>query len=313
MPSRWWWFRHGYWPRGRAYRTMARECRDPRTFQEKLARRMVYDRNPLLVTFADKLAVRDYVTGAVGPTYLPALHDVAARAGAIRWDSLPDECAVKVNHASGGTILITRTADPTVPLPPADADRGFGRHVVHPVQAEPCRMAALVDGWLGREYSWGPGGRPEWAYQHVPRRVFVEELLPLSADGSPPVEYKFLMFHGQCSHLYVFRRRARAGTMSWPIAEWAVMTPQWVRVPVAMDPGLLPPDSTQPERPDRLAEMLEVAEALAAPVDFVRVDLYAIGDRVVFGELTNYPASGRTRFEPPDFDRELGTYWTQDY
>jgi hypothetical protein len=30
--------------------------------------------------------------------------------------------------------------------------------------------------------------------------------------------------------------------------------------------------------------MIEVAERLGADLDFVRVDLYTIGDRVVFGE-----------------------------
>jgi TupA-like ATPgrasp len=44
-------------------------------------------------------------------------------------------------------------------------------------------------------------------------------------------------------------------------------------------------------------------------VDLVRVDLYDLGDRVVFGELTNYPTSGRERFSPSQWDTTFGSYW----
>ena len=43
-----------------------------------------------------------------------------------------------------------------------------------------------------------------------------------------------------------------------------------------------------------------------AETDFVRVDLYSLPDRVVVGELTNYPERSYTIFDPPGFDEELG-------
>jgi hypothetical protein len=55
--------------------------------------------------------------------------------------------------------------------------------------------------------------------------------------------------------------------------------------------------------------MIEVAEALGAETDMVRVDLYDLDGRVVFGELTSYPLGGRLRFDPPEFDRILGQWW----
>ena len=56
--------------------------------------------------------------------------------------------------------------------------------------------------------------------------------------------------------------------------------------------------------------MLDVAERLAAPFDFVRVDLYALEERIVFGELTIYPASGHGEFDPPEYGRIIGDLWT---
>jgi hypothetical protein len=52
-----------------------------------------------------------------------------------------------------------------------------------------------------------------------------------------------------------------------------------------------------------------VAERLAQEFDFVRVDLYALGDRIVVGELTHYPTGGNKSFEPPEWDARLGALW----
>ena len=52
--------------------------------------------------------------------------------------------------------------------------------------------------------------------------------------------------------------------------------------------------------------MITVAEKLASDFPFVRVDLYNINGRIVFGELTFYPWSGYVKFEPDEFDFSLG-------
>ena len=45
--------------------------RRPRTFRDKVRYKMLRDHRPLLVTFADKAAVRTHVAAAVGEHYLP--------------------------------------------------------------------------------------------------------------------------------------------------------------------------------------------------------------------------------------------------
>ncbi len=56
--------------------------------------------------------------------------------------------------------------------------------------------------------------------------------------------------------------------------------------------------------------MIGIAERLAVETDFVRVDLYDLPDRVVFGELSSFPAGGDSPFEPACFDLEFGRHWT---
>jgi len=81
---------------------------------------------------------------------------------------------------------------------------------------------------------------------------------------------------------------------------------EWVIVVSAL-PGT-PAERAGIETGDRI---VEVAEALGQETDFVRVDLYETGDRVVFGELTNYPSGGeKNNFTPPSYDDELGRLWT---
>lgn len=51
------------------------------------------------------------------------------------------------------------------------------------------------------------------------------------------------------------------------------------------------------------------ARELSNGFDFLRVDLYDVGDRVVFGEFTLYPSGGRHPFQPSSWDYRLGAFW----
>ncbi len=67
--------------------------------------------------------------------------------------------------------------------------------------------------------------------------------------------------------------------------------------------GMPPIDEPQP--PDCLDAMLEMAELLAHDFAFVRVDLYDQG-KPVFGEFSFTPRSGALLFDPPEWDERLG-------
>jgi hypothetical protein len=63
------------------------------------------------------------------------------------------------------------------------------------------------------------------------------------------------------------------------------------------------------ERPASLSQMIDAAEKLSDGMSFVRVDLYEINGQPRFGELTFYPASAAEIFDPPEYDRFVGSYW----
>ena len=63
--------------------------------------------------------------------------------------------------------------------------------------------------------------------------------------------------------------------------------------------------------PSTFGVMRAVAESLARDFDFVRVDLYALGERMVVGEMTHYPKAGNKPFQPLEWDIRLGALWPE--
>jgi hypothetical protein len=274
-----------------------RSTRRPATFNQKVRYKMLHDRRPILTLFADKVAVRDYVARTIGADYLPEAYQVATEPAELRWDRFPREFACKVSHASGGAILVTESADPAVALPDYTPS-GHPRWRVHPDAFDPRRAAAILRRWLETPYGWS-GFKREWAYRNVLPRILVEEFLRPPEGGVPP-DYKFYVFGGRTRLIELHQGRFERFVVDRYTRDWAYWPFRWVGV----DPSGVPA-----ARPEALDEMLFLAEELSAGLDFVRVDLYLVGRRIVFGELTHYPAGGSGRFDPPEVDATLGAFW----
>ena len=59
-------------------------------------------------------------------------------------------------------------------------------------------------------------------------------------------------------------------------------------------------------KPDNYEEMKRITEILAQDFPHVRVDLYSVNNKILFGELTFYNASGYMKYEPDEFDYNIG-------
>ncbi len=62
------------------------------------------------------------------------------------------------------------------------------------------------------------------------------------------------------------------------------------------------------EKPMNFEQMKKLARQLSKDIPFVRIDFYEINDKVYFGELTFYPASGFSGFDPEQWDHKLGEW-----
>ena len=273
---------------------LARTAR-PRTFTDKVRYKMLRDRRAIIVTFADKWAARQYVSSVIGPGQLPEAYGAVDRPADLLDLDLPASYVVKPTHGSGAVVVVSPRADPDARLPPAEHSWVYCH--VRPAFADRAHLAAIAAHWMGQLYGQGPNR--EWVYGEIPPRVLVEELLE-GPDGSLPDDHKLFVFHGRCHFVQVDGGRFGRRTQDF-------FTPSWEHLPFSGGPPFADPP---PPRPDRLAGMIELAERLAAPTDFVRVDLYLLPDRIVLGELTNYPAGGDSPFFPESFNEVFGRPWT---
>jgi hypothetical protein len=244
----------------------------PKTFSEKLLRRALFDQNPLWRICADKYAVRDYVEQIAGSNILPQLYCLAADPRDIPFTKLPDRFVVKPTHGSGWVSIVRDRAT----LDIAD-------------------LVSRCEYWLSQNYAHR---HHERIYQDIPRRIIVEELIDDGTEGAP-VDYKFYVFHGKVKMI-----EAIFGRFSNPFVYHCNCDWKQIQVGIAY-----PPANLEVTPPKLLNELIRVAEMLGKDLEFIRVDLYATDERIVFGELTTTPGAGLDRFHPETFDRYLGSLW----
>lgn len=269
--------------------------RNPTTFREKVRYKMLRDHRQLVVTFADKAAVREHVSRVIGERYLPRAYAIVNDPQDLLSVDWPESYVVKPTHGSGAAIVVSPTAPADARLP--EARWGWVYRHVRPDFANPQDIMAIAKGWVAKLYGQGPNR--EWVYGRVPRQVIVEELLA-GADGGIPDDYKFFIFHGRCAFVQVDSGRFGRRTQDF-------YRPDWGRVPMSGGPPWADPERA---RPAHLDEMIRLAEQLGESTDFVRVDLYDVDGRIVFGELTSFPAGGDSPFNPARYDTEFGRPWT---
>ena len=167
--------------------------RQPVSFNEKQIWKLAKDRRPLLTTFADKVAVRDYVARVVGPDVLTELYAVVTDPTELDLAELPDQFVVKPNHASG---LIWIVVDRLSSLGVGSGGQASTPSGTFASTWDALDWDLLVDtcrGWLGVNYA---DVELEWWYRNIPPQILVEELL-LDPVGQIPPDYKFYVFDGR--------------------------------------------------------------------------------------------------------------------
>ena len=253
--------------------------KNPKSFNEKICWRKIYDHNPLFPKIVDKYKVNDYLIKKLGKkeaeNIIIPLYHVTDKPKTIPFDKLPDEYIIKANHGSGTNIFV------------------FNEKDINKKQ-----IIKQCKNWLKEPYGIF---RHEWAYQKIKRKIIIQKLIR-DKEGNIPKDFKFHVFHGKTFMIQVneglfFDKENRTLTLFTP--EWKKFDLFWEFKP-----------NIHVDKPKNFKKMLMLAEKLAEDFDYVRVDLYDLGDEIKFGELTIYPTSGQAKVNPKSFDFKVGENWT---
>jgi hypothetical protein len=79
--------------------------KNPRSFNEKVLYRKLFERDSRIPQLADKIAVRDYVAQKIGEQYLVPLIATYGSSKEINFDALPDKCSENEFHVRGEYLL----------------------------------------------------------------------------------------------------------------------------------------------------------------------------------------------------------------
>lgn len=244
----------------------------PQTYSEKLIWLAIHYKNPRIAQLTDKCEMKKHIAELVGPEHVVPMIGVYENVNDIDWDALPKRFAAKstAGWANHQVILVP------------DKDK-----------LDRDRLKSQMTQWL---YPWNTLYYFNMCItdERIVPRIVIEELI---GDGTPAPDYKLHCFDGEPKFILLINSRGTKNlqkTFVW-LEDWSVM-------PISRSGA---GTETEPQKPDRLDEMVAMARKLSKGFPLVRVDFYVDGDRLYVGEMTFSPGMF-LKIDPTEEDRRMG-------
>lgn len=248
----------------------------PILYSEKIQKRKL-DIRKEYSELSDKYAVRSFVSNKIGSKHLIKLLNVYDSINEVDFDSLPDKFVIKTNFGSGVEHIEI-----------VDKKNNFSQG----------NIFKKFSNAMSKKYKGSLLG--ETQYNAIPPKIIIEEFIKSSDDGID--DFKFHIFNSKDGFLQIDFDRFKNHRRN--LYDFSFNK---------LDYGLCYPTGEYKLPPlNKLEEMKDIAFKLSEGFDFVRVDLYLVGEKILFGEMTFTPGSGFEKFSDPNADKLYGSMWVQN-
>ena len=245
---------------------------NPRTLNENIQYLMMFRYSGLESRCADKYYVREYIAEKNLEYLLPKLYGHWNDAREIDFETLPNCFVLKATNGCGFNVICKNKEI-------LDQDNTI-RYL------NKCKRIDFSKKNI------------EPHYDKKLASIICEEYIDSGEEDI--LDYKIHCIEGEPVGILVCSQRSKALKLNWFDLSWNerkdYITDK-MRGNVKFD------------RPTKLEEMIDIAKLLSKDFLFVRVDLYNVGDRVIFSELTFTPEAGRMDYYTETAQNELGKYF----
>lgn len=250
----------------------------PRDLNEKINWLKFYGDTSRWADLADKYKVREYVESVGLGDTLVKLYGKWDNANDIDWDSLPNQFVLKVNNGCGDVLICRDKA-----------------------KLDKQTVVSTYNKLLNTKYG-DVSGEPHYA--SIKPCIIAEELLDINAQpikSSSLIDYKIWCLNGKPYCFWcAWNRKGHSADVGIYDTDWKYH-PEWSVFSSTFKQG----DVALP-KPQSLNKMLEVASKLSTGFPILRVDLYEVGGKVYFGELTFTSLGGFMDYLTPEILLEMG-------
>lgn len=247
--------------------------KSPKRYTEKLQHLRLYEypNNDLVSKCASRVGVREYIKELGLDEYLIPCLGIYDNFDDINFAELPNQFVMKCSHACAFNMIVKDKST----LDINEARKKF-------------------DKWLKTNY----GKKTiELHYAKIKPQIIIEKYI---GGLELPLEYKIHVFNGKAKNLYVVSGRGKDIRYNNYYIDWTPFDGSqfngWKKTDYPLN------------KPENFDEMIKLAETLAKPFPFVRVDLYNIDGKIYFGEMTFTPAKGTLILDDDSADFKMGEW-----
>ncbi len=249
-----------------------------KSYTEKMQYEKIFNTDSRKAILSDKYLVRKWVSDLIGEEYLIPLLGVWEKYADIDFNNLPNQFVIKTNHGSSDVVIV--------------------RDKTKMSAAEKMEMRRKITTSMITDYA---SYACELHYSKIKPLIIIEQFV--DSGDTDLMDYKFLCFDGVPYYCWVdvgryTNHKRNVYDMDWNLQSWNQYNYGNSDEPI--------------EKPINFDEMKKIVSELSSGFAHVRVDLYNINGKILFGEMTFTNGSGFEPIIPEEANINLGKLWNID-